>query len=112
MKTYTPDRWVILEISTLTSRYYKVFAGWYGGFLGSDSWKLNSGIVSVTPSDDFYDFCGYTSSIYHCYMHDYGFTGLMLNVLEGWERDLAQKPGMSIRVLKFEEIPLEYEYLE
>lgn len=50
---YTPDSWVpILLESQEYGKIYKVLAGWYGGFAGSNSWKLSSGIESVTVSED------------------------------------------------------------
>lgn len=53
MSTYTPDAWVpVLIESEQYGKVYKVLAGWYGGFAGSDSWKLSSGIESVEVSED------------------------------------------------------------
>ena len=55
---YTPDNWVVLKI-TNTKRsgntgygrteqvLYKVLAGWGGGYLDGDSWRMNSGINLV-----------------------------------------------------------------
>lgn len=63
----TPDNWVILEISADQEPvFYKVLAGWYGGYLHGDSWALNSGIESVTIEDNYYDFKGYSGSVYRC----------------------------------------------
>ena len=47
MSTYTPDLWVILEFKEKDSEEVnrKVLASWYGGYAGSDSWKLSSGIT-------------------------------------------------------------------
>jgi hypothetical protein len=67
MSEYTPDKWVVIKIEgpdiPLT---YKVFACWYGGYLGSNSWKLNSGITKVTKDGKFYLFEGYSGSVYKC----------------------------------------------
>lgn len=53
MSTYTPDAWVpVLIESEKFGKVYKVLAGWYGGYLGSDSWKLSSGIESIKLSED------------------------------------------------------------
>lgn len=47
----TPENWVVLKIPAPANYkdeiIYKVFATWSGGYLGSDRWKLNSGIVKV-----------------------------------------------------------------
>jgi len=81
-----PDKWVIIKLSgkDKTSPLYKVFATWYGGYLGSDRWKLNSGIVSVEDSETSYIFNGYSGSKYICGKNEthYGtspYTGSLLN---------------------------------
>ena len=114
MTIYHPDRWCLVKITTPTTCVYKVFAGWYGGFCGSDSWKLNSGIISLVESNDFLDFIGYTGSIYRCYKQDYGLSGLMTIVLESWQHQLVQegKKDSSICLVNFEDIPQEYDYLD
>lgn len=67
----TPDKWIILKIGT-ENPIYKVFATWYGGYLGNDSWKINSGINKVEEDDSFYYFYGYSGSCYKCHKKTYG----------------------------------------
>ena len=43
---YTPDGWMIVKI-TGTNPHYRVFGSWRGGYLSGDSWRMNSGIISV-----------------------------------------------------------------
>ena len=56
---YTPDNWVIIEIKSEAKPFYKVLAGWSGGYGGGGSWRMNSGInhsqkmMSTTTSKDF-----------------------------------------------------------
>ena len=73
MTDYTPDKWVVVKIEggefPLT---YKVFGCWYGGYLGSNSWKMNSGIKYASEGDNCYLFEGYSGSIYKCYKNNYG----------------------------------------
>jgi hypothetical protein len=73
MNEYIPDKWVVVKIEgeefPLT---YKVFGCWYGGYLGSNSWKMNSGIKFVSAEDNCYLFEGYSGSIYKCYKRNYG----------------------------------------
>lgn len=73
MNDYTPDKWVVVKIEgnefPLT---YKVFACWYGGYLGSNSWKLNSGITKITKEDEWYLFEGHSGSVYKCHEKTYG----------------------------------------
>lgn len=68
MSIYTPNNWIILEIDNKYEHvYYKVLAGWSGGYLDGDSWKLNSGIVEVKDVGKYYDFVGTSGSVYHCH---------------------------------------------
>jgi hypothetical protein len=69
--TYSPDSWCIVKI-TGTHPHYRVFGSWSGGYLDGDSWRLNSGITSVTEDDEFYYFYGSTGSVYRCYKEGYG----------------------------------------
>jgi hypothetical protein len=86
MNEYTPDRWVMLEITGLGSEpIRKIFAGWYGGYLGSDSWKLNSGVTDICIDDSgHYEFEGYSGSTYYCHANTHGMSGYMFSVLTSW----------------------------
>lgn len=67
---YRPDKWVVVKIGD--KNLYKVFACWYGGYAGSDSWKLNSGITKVTLEGNVYSFEGSSGSVYECHKDIYG----------------------------------------
>ena len=71
---YTPDNWVVLKIKQgkLDSGFYKVLAGWSGGYLSGDSWRMNSGVTEVTEDGDYLLFHGYTGSVYRCHKGSYG----------------------------------------
>lgn len=81
MSEYKPDKWVILKIKTPNDILYKVMGGWYGGYLGSDTWRINSGITKVELEDNMYKFYGSSGSIYLCRKDSYGMTTLMQSVL-------------------------------
>ena len=70
---YTPDNWVILKLKAgkLDSGLYKVLAGWSGGYLDGDTWKLNSGITEVKEDENYYYFYGYSGSCYRCNKQSY-----------------------------------------
>ena len=68
---YKPDRWVILKIEG-KDPHYKIFGSWFGGYGGADSWRMNSGIVSVSEDEYCYTFAGYSGSEYVCYKESYG----------------------------------------
>jgi hypothetical protein len=68
---YTPDNWVVFFFNTKTP-HYRVLAGWSGGYTTGDSWRMNSGITSVTEDDHHYLFRGHTGSVYRCHKNAYG----------------------------------------
>lgn len=93
---YTPDRWVVLEINNGTEVIRKVFAGWYGGYLDGDSWKLNSGNVKEEEFERSWEFTGYSGSIYICYKAAYGMSGYMQSVLSSWQSQLPEGCTMEV----------------
>ena len=62
-----PEQWVVVKLNKADEIIYKVFGTWRGGYVSSDSWRLNSGIVHVKETGDYYDFIGHSGSIYHCH---------------------------------------------
>ena len=86
MSNYIPDRWVVVEFdSEVGGPIKKVLAGWYGGFGGSDSWKLSSGITEVKEFDDRWEFLNHSGSIYICYKNAFGMSAYMGQIYAGWE---------------------------
>lgn len=82
MSDYRPHKWVMVKLTNNDNQsYYRVFASWYGGYTGSDSWKLNSGVTKVTEDDHAYHFEGSSGSIYHCGKSTYGTSGYGHGVL-------------------------------
>ena len=78
----SPDRWIILSAPGVPD---KVLMGWYGGYLGADSWRLNSGIIHVDDEGDAFVFTGYSGSKYRCFKTRYGATGMMAAKLDDWK---------------------------
>jgi hypothetical protein len=104
MSQYTPDRWVVLEITTPKETIRKVFAGWYGGYLGSDSWKLNSGITDIREQDDLFEFDGYSGSTYFCHRDCHGMSGYMHSVLSAWRAQAEERGDVQIDIIELEDI--------
>jgi hypothetical protein len=106
MSEYTPDVWVVLEFDApqLERPLHKVFAGWYGGFAGSNSWKLNSGITVTRRDGDWFEFDGYSGSTYRCHANNYHLSGLMQGVLSKWLKDAEQRGDTTIKILSLDEI--------
>jgi len=98
MSDYSPDRWVIVKIVTAKERLYKVFACWSGGYTGSDSWKMNSGITHATLANNRWDFAGYSGSVYSCHTQSYGTNGYGSNVLQNFI-DQMPSQGATMEIM-------------
>lgn len=98
MSTYSPDRWVMLQLTnTDGATHYRIFGSWSGGYLDGDSWKLNSGVETVSITDNIYSFEGTSGSVYKCHKRGYGTTGYGAGVLSGLIED--SKKLVTITVL-------------
>ena len=75
MREYTPDNWVIVKfpLSDKNVEYYRVLAGWSGGYINSDAWQLNSGIekCEYDVANDCWRFYGKSGSCYVCNAKSY-----------------------------------------
>jgi hypothetical protein len=92
MSTYTPDRWVVIEtIADDGTKTLKVLSSWYGGYTGSDSWKLSSGITETKDLEDRYEFLNYSGSTYICYKQAYGASNYTSMIFAGWQEKLPGK---------------------
>jgi hypothetical protein len=101
MSEYKPDRWIVLKIADGDKVGYKVMGGWYGGYLGSNSWRINSGISKVELDGDTYKFHGNSGSVYVCHKDAYGMTGLMSSVIPDDPR-LEVLPDSDFTLLNLE----------
>ena len=95
----TPDKWIVVKITNNDGDIlYKVFASWYGGYLGQDSWRINSGIKVIEDCKTHYNFIGYSGSCYQCIKGTYGCNmytkGVLNNILK-----MAEKANVIIEVL-------------
>jgi hypothetical protein len=79
MSYYNPDKWMLVKIDS-NKPHYRVFGSWVGGYLGSDSWRMNSGINSMIEEDDHYLFIGSSGSTYACHKDMYGATSYGMSV--------------------------------
>lgn len=89
MSTYYPDAWVIIKVCSEHGTYYKVLAGWYGGYANGDSWKINSGITKVVKTGNVYAFSGYSGSTYFCTEKDEGLTGLTAAIFDTYQKEVV-----------------------
>ena len=95
MSDYTPDKWLVVKING-DRPHYRVFANWYGGYLGSDSWRFNSGIDSLTMEGDYYLFSGSSGSLYRCHKNCWGTNSYGRRVLEDF---IHRQPELAIEIL-------------
>lgn len=85
MSMHNPDRWVVIEVIEMGGEpIRKVLAGWYGGYGGSDSWKLSSGITEIKEYSDYFEFYNISGSVYKCHKRAYGMSGIMNENFEYW----------------------------
>ena len=82
MTEYKPDNWVIIKMNG-DDPHYRVLAGWSGGYLDGDVWRINSGITGHEFDGDYWYFKGSSGSVYKCYLDSYR---LALNTSHIWER--------------------------
>jgi hypothetical protein len=99
--TETPENWVVLKING-PEPYFRVFAGWRGGYLDGDRWKMNSGIVGIEEDEDYYYFEGYSGSWYKCSKNGYGLKNGMYwfsSYVQGVLENIIEKSPVPIEIL-------------
>ena len=86
MSEYTPDKWVVIEIAMDDTTVQRILSSWYGGWAGSDSWRLSSGITEVEELEDSYIIRNESGSVYTCYKGRYGMSSYAMGVLEDFKK--------------------------
>ena len=94
MSHYTPDNWVVIKMDG-DEPHYRVLAGWSGGYLNGDSWRMNSGITRVEDDGDYYNFYGSSGSCYSCHNESYM---LRMNNAHIWTR-LQELHGDKVEMI-------------
>lgn len=97
MSDYSPDKWVVLEVNNGKSPiFHKVFASWSGGYLSSDSWRLNSGVSKIKQDNDFFYVYSESGSCYKLHKEMYGVAGLYnYGIIDS----IKEKFGDKIKIL-------------
>jgi len=104
MSEYTPDRWIVVEITSGNYTVRKILSAWYGGYLGSNSWRLSSGITEVKDLGKYLEIHNQSGSVYTCYKNGYGTSGLSGGVLHNWMNQAKEREDIAIKVLELEDI--------
>lgn len=105
---YRPDVWVIIELSgsKVPETYCRVLAGWYGGFAGSDSWKVSSGISSVVDKDTYWEIHNTSGSIYICHKETERLSMYTASILNGYlEQNGEEVSVRQVRIAEFLQNP-------
>ena len=99
MNEYTPDAWVLIEVKDPHTGLLlrKVLAGWVGGYLNDDSWRLSSGVTKIVHSDNGYTIHNESGSIYHVGIHNERFTNLTASIYEQLQE------GQSVKQILIED---------
>ena len=97
MTEYYPDNWVVLKIKKGkgTFPFYKVLAGWSGGYTQGDSWRMNSGVVHVEDAGEHWRFYAYSGSCYICHKEQYQ---LRMNTSGTYEK-LKKELGSLVQMM-------------
>jgi len=110
MRGYNPEKWVVVYITGKDiPPADKIFACWHGGYAGSDSWRLNSGIAKVSLQDSVFCFEGISGSVYECNKDNYG-TNMYGQSIISRMIENAKNAGISIEILPEETNWLERDY--
>lgn len=107
MSNYTPDLWVIVEMVTEKNTIYKVLGSWYGGYLGSDSWRLSSGVTKVIEHNNHYEVHNHSGSIYTCYKGAEGISTYTTSIYEDYKINIESKKSGTMTIVNIKEIPNE-----
>ncbi len=86
MSEYTPDCWVVIEIAMDNTKVQRILSSWYGGWAGSDSWRLSSGITEVEELEGLYIIKNHSGSVYTCYKKRYGMSSYTAGILEDFKK--------------------------
>jgi hypothetical protein len=96
MSDYTPDRWVIIEVNSPEhGKIRKVLGSWYGGYAGSDSWRMNSGIEKIVDKGDYYEILGFSGSTYKCIKGAEGMSAYTHSIFDDYANKLKES-GMGV----------------
>jgi len=102
----TPDNWVVIFLNS-GDPHYRVLAGWSGGYLSGDSWRMNSGIVEAVDANTHWDFIGTSGSVYRCHKES---NCLRLNNAHIW-RELQELHGDKVEIMPEETDWLNHDWI-
>ena len=100
---YFPDVWEIVKFSNGKETFYKILAGWYGGYTFGDSWKLSSGIISIKETDDRYEIGNASGSTYFCNKDSRKLSGMTSTILKSIKNNFdAAENSLQVEIFEGE----------
>ena len=103
MSEYTPDNWIIVELTSDDESIQKVIGGWSGGYLDGDSWRISSVVEKIEVDGDFVLITNYSGSLYKCHKSRQGTSIAMMPVLSQLEEASENDEEFSYKVIDWEE---------
>lgn len=101
MSYYTPDYWVLIELSgpKIATPVKKVLAGWQGGWTGSDSWRLSSGVISVETTEAAWLFKNTSGSVYFCGKNNQRFNMMTRGIFNEFQG--MESSGVTVKLISY-----------
>ena len=104
MSQHTPDKWEIVRIKSKEhGQIDKVLGTWYGGFAGSDNWRLSSRVADVVEHDQFYEVNNESGSVYVCYKQARGMNSYTHSVFSQFQ-EAVEEQGDSMEIINIKEL--------
>jgi hypothetical protein len=96
MSIYSPDVWVIVELAgNKATKHHRILAQWYGGYAGSDEWRLSSGITKIVDNDTYWTIHNDSGSVYNCHKDYERFGGYSQRIYESYQKDNDEDLNMT-----------------
>lgn len=95
-----PDKYVVMSIIKPETgvRTKFVLAGFYGGYLHGDSWRLSRDVVEESEDEDSWTLKTRTGSVYRLVKGHGGTTGMTAPILADMERQKVDAPELEWRL--------------
>jgi hypothetical protein len=91
MSSHRPDLWALVEVTHGDEKHVRVMGSWYGGFAGSNSWRLSSGLTGAALAEGGgLALRNESGSVYHVGRGNYGLSGYSAGVLASYREEGAQ----------------------
>lgn len=97
-KGITPDSWVIIEVNHEGEQFQKILAGWSGGYLDGDNWRMSSPIkeLNIDVDKDYIIAITDSGSQYTLYKN---YQGLRMSIVGIWSQ-LKERFGDAVEIVE------------